>query len=90
MPESKVRKLILEFFEELSLNLVEERVINYTLKELQNGKRLRNIIEDPYVKNRIPEEKISHIIENPQIIEAVEEEINKTFKKDFNFFEQAK
>ncbi len=87
MPEGKLRKIITDFFEELSLSLVEERVINYIIRELHSGRRLSSILKDPYIKNRISEERISHILENKKLIEAVEEEISRAFIKDFKIFE---
>jgi len=82
-----VQKIVKDFLEDLGDNVAEERVIDYVVKELKGNRRLKSIIEDPYVKNRLNDEQIKHLIENPQIIETVDNELKKAFKsKKFDFF----
>ncbi len=88
MPESKIRLLVQKFLEELSEDVVEERVVNYVIKELHLGRSLPKIFEDPYVRNRMDEERVKRVLENPEIISAVEEELDRAFKThDFKFKE---
>lgn len=75
------------FFEELSEDVLEERVVQYIIRELKNGRRLKSILKDPYVTNRIPEEHISEILANSELIETLENEIQKAFEKDLNIFD---
>lgn len=84
--EPRFKKVLREFFEDLGADIVEERVISYVIRELHHGRNLKAILQDPYVRNRLNEEKLDHVIENPQVIEIVEEELNKAFKtQDFTF-----
>ncbi len=86
--EARFKKLLRDFFEDLSEDIVEERVINYVIRELHQGRNLRVILQDPYVRNRLNEEKVTRVMENPQIIEVVEDQLNKAFKtQDFTFKE---
>jgi len=86
--EPRFRKLLRELFEDLGADIVEERVINYVIRELHNGRNLVTVLQDPYVRNRLNEEKVNHVLENPQVIEVVEEELSKAFKtQDFTFRE---
>jgi len=86
MPESGLRKIIKEMLEDAGQDVIEVRVINYVVRELHMGRRLSAILQDPYIKNRIEEERLAHILESTEVIQAVEEEINKAFKKrDFKF-----
>ncbi len=88
MPEKKLNEILKKFIEELSYDVVEERVLNYIVRELHSGRSLKAIIQDTYIKNRINQEQLAHILENPEIIEAVESEISKAFKtRDFRFKE---
>ncbi len=88
MPEKKVKDLLKKFIEELSQDVSEERVLNYIIRELHLGRSLKSIIQDNYIKNRVNEEKLAHILENPEVIDAVEAEINKAFAtKDCKFRE---
>ena len=74
------------FLEGLSANELEERVIEYVVREVGNGRKLSDALRDPYVRNRLSEEKLSHVLETPEVIAAVENSITSAFKsKDFGF-----
>ena len=80
--------IIERFFKEMQVDVVEERVVNYILKELHLGRKLSAIIQDPYVKNRVDEDRLGGMLENKEIISAVEEELAAAFKgHDFKFAE---
>lgn len=64
-----------KFLTEVTTDAVEERVVEYVVRELRNGRRLMEIIEDPFVRNRLNEEKRAEVFENPEIVEALEREI---------------
>ncbi|MDP3012989.1 MAG: hypothetical protein Q8M92_02020 [Candidatus Subteraquimicrobiales bacterium] len=88
MPDSKIRQVVQKFLEELSEDIVEERVVAYVIKELHLGRRLPQILKDPYVRNRMSEERVVKVLENPEIISAVEEELDRAFEtRDFKFKE---
>lgn len=83
-----VTEIIQRFFEEMQLDVLEERVVNYILKELHLGRKLSAIIKDPYIKNRVGEDKLGQMLENKEIVSAVEEELEAAFKvHDFKFTE---
>lgn len=88
MPESTLRELITKFFEEMSIDVLEERIVQYVIRELKNGRRLNSILKDPYVTNRIPEERVADILANKELIETLESEIQKSFEKDFHIFDR--
>jgi hypothetical protein len=72
---------IKEFFEDMSSDVVEERVAEYCIREVHGGRKLMDVIQDPYVKNRLNEEKVNAVLlENPEVIEAMEMEIAETFR----------
>lgn len=77
---------IKEFFEDISTDAVEERVIEYVIRELENGRTLHQVLDDPYVKNRLNQERLAHVLENTEVIGALEEAIAASFKqRDFGF-----
>lgn len=83
-----VTEIIQRFFEEMQLDVLEERVVNYILKELHLGRKLSAIIQDPYIKNRVGEDRLGQMLENKEIVSAVEEELEAAFKvHDFKFTE---
>ncbi|MDO8885324.1 hypothetical protein [Candidatus Oleimmundimicrobium sp.] len=88
MPESKFFEAVKKAFEEMSLNIMEERVINYVVKELHAGRNLSSILQDAYVKNRVDEERLTHILGDPEILRAIDDELKKAFlEQDFKFKE---
>jgi hypothetical protein len=69
-----------KFFTDLSADPVEERVVEYVIREVHNGRRLMDVIDDPYVRNRLSDEKREEILQNPEVVDAMEQEIKSAFK----------
>ncbi|MDH4140403.1 MAG: hypothetical protein OEV43_07515 [Coriobacteriia bacterium] len=83
---STITERLQKFMDDLSHDAVEERVVEYVIREVRNGRKLTETLKDPYVKNRLSEEKLSHVLENPEVLSALEEEIAASFKrKEFGF-----
>jgi len=77
---SSINDRIRQFFEDLATDPVEERVVEYVIREVNNGRRLMEVIDDPYVRNRLSDEKREHILENPEVVDALEHEIQTAFQ----------
>ena len=74
------------FLEELSVDELEERVVEYVVREVGNGRRLSEVLNDPYVRNRLSAEKLARVLEKPEVIAALEQSISSAFEhKDFGF-----
>jgi hypothetical protein len=74
------------FLKELSTDELEERVVEYVVREVGNGRRLQDALRDPYVRNRLSEEKLARVLEKPEVMIAVERGITDAFEsKDFGF-----
>lgn len=87
MPDS-LKEVIQKFLEEMQLDIAEERVMNYIVREVRLGRKLSVVIQDTYVKNRVDQERLGHILESKEVIEAVEAELDQAFKdRDFKFAE---
>jgi hypothetical protein len=55
---------------------------------VHNGRKLTDALKDPYVKNRLSEEKLAGVLENPGIAVALEEQIAQSFKtREFGFLD---
>jgi len=81
---SSVAEKIHEFLNELAIDAVEERVVEYVIREVKNGRRLTEALDDPYVKNRLSEERLTKVLETPEVVAALEQQIAQSFKsKDF-------
>ena len=72
--------------DELATDEAEQRVVEYVIREVNNGRRLRDVLLDPYVRNRLSEERVQHVMEAPEVVTALEEQIQESFRKrDFGF-----
>jgi hypothetical protein len=58
------------------LSIAEVRTIDYIVRELGCGRELFVILEDPYVRNRIPLERRSALQEDEELLEAFMAEID--------------
>ena len=78
---TSINERIKSFFADLATDPVEERVIEYVIREVHNGRRLMEVMQDPFVKNRLSEEKAAAVFENPEVVAALEEEIHSAFQR---------
>jgi hypothetical protein len=49
----------------------EERIAAYVIREHDLGRRLDEIVEDPYVRNRVTPTELARLLERPEVIEAL-------------------
>ncbi len=49
----------------------EERVAAYVIREHERGRSLDEILEDPYVRNRLTPTQRARLLDRPDIIRAV-------------------
>jgi len=78
---SSINERIKQFFQDLASDPIEERVVEYVIREVHNGRRLMEVIKDPYVKNRLNDEKASAIFQNPEVVDALEAEIQHSMAR---------
>jgi hypothetical protein len=50
---------------------VEDRVAAYVIREHARGRSIDEILEDPYVRNRLTEQQRLRLLDRPDIIHAV-------------------
>lgn len=72
--------IVKDFFNGLSDEALEERVVEYVVRELHKGRKVTEILDDPYVRNRLNDEKVKHILASPEMISALESEIAGSFQ----------
>lgn len=72
-----VNEKIKKFFDDMAVDVIEERVIEYVVREVGKGRRLTEVIDDPFVRNRLNETKRNELFESPEIAEALEREIRE-------------
>lgn len=86
MGESKVASAVRRLLEDLSEDVAEERVVQYVMRQVRSGRLLSRVLADPFVRNRLSDERIAHVLENPQVLEAVEQVITSEHRtRDLRF-----
>jgi len=56
----------------------EEALAAYIIREHRSGRPLDEILDDPYLKNRASDEQRLRLLERPDVIRAVGEDIAST------------
>ncbi len=83
---ASINEKLKEFLDDLATDAVEERVVEYVIKEVRNGRKLTDALADPYVRNRLSPERLEKVLENPEVMSALEEQIATSFqKREFGF-----
>jgi hypothetical protein len=49
----------------------EERVAAYVIREHERGRALAEILEDPYVRNRLTPAQRERLLDRPEVIQAI-------------------
>jgi len=59
----------------------EERVAQYVIREHDRGRTLNEILEDKYVVNRLSAEQRKRLLDRPEILHAVGEDMAEAAKR---------
>jgi len=57
-----------------------KRLIEYVTRQLKGGRSLAQVLEDPYVTNRLSPLDRRALLEEPEIIEATHDEVLATMR----------
>ena len=49
----------------------EDRVAAYVIREHDRGRSLHEILEDPYVRNRCSERGVARLLDRPDVLKAI-------------------
>jgi hypothetical protein len=49
----------------------EQRIAAYLIREHDRGRRLDEIVDDPYVRNRVTHAELARLLTRPEVIEAL-------------------
>jgi hypothetical protein len=53
----------------------EDRVAAYIIREHDRGRSLEAILDDPYVANRCSEQEIRRVLERPEVVNAIGDDV---------------
>jgi hypothetical protein len=58
----------------------EDRVAAYVIREHARGRSLHDILEDPFVRNRLSDEQQKRLLDRPDVIQAVGRDVAESLK----------
>ena len=53
----------------------EDRIAVYIVREHKRGRSLDDILHDPYVKNRCSEREVARVLDRPEVVHALGDDI---------------
>jgi hypothetical protein len=53
----------------------EERVAAYVIREHERGRSLEEILQDPYVRNRLSPQQRARLLDRPDVIRAIGDDV---------------
>lgn len=59
----------------------EERVAAYLIREHDRGRTLDDILDDPYVRNRCSEPEIARMLDRPDVLKAIGDDMAEAAKQ---------
>ena len=60
----------------------EERVATYVIREHERGRSLDEILEDPYVRNRLTPQQRERLLDRPEVVQALGEDSLRSFRDE--------
>jgi hypothetical protein len=67
--QDEVRKLV------NSESAKHKRLIEYVVRQLRSGRHLAEVLEDPYITNRIAPIERRALLDEPEVVEAASEDV---------------
>jgi hypothetical protein len=59
-----------------------KRLIEYVVRQLGGGRDLRDVLEDPYVTNRVSTFDRLALLEEPEVVVAANDEVRERLRDD--------
>jgi hypothetical protein len=73
---SGINEKVSRFIRRLADRPVQRRIVDYVINEVHTGRGLMEVIDDPYVRNNLNNERVvTVLLENPKVLDALEQEI---------------
>jgi hypothetical protein len=58
-----------------SRSATEDRMADYVIREHRRGRPLQEILQDKYVTNRCTPEQVSRLLDRPEVVHAVGDDV---------------
>jgi hypothetical protein len=62
----------------------EDRVASYVIREHERGRPLLEVLEDPYVRNRLTPEQTKRLLDRPEVVHALGQDTVESTRREFS------
>jgi hypothetical protein len=62
----------------------EDRVAAYVIREHERGRTLLEILEDPYVRNRLTPDQTQRLLDRPEVVHAIGDDTIEATRRAFS------
>ena len=62
----------------------EDRVASYVIREHERGRTLLEILEDPYVRNRLTPDQTKRLLDRPEVVHALGQDTVESTRREFS------
>ncbi|HEY5528669.1 MAG TPA: hypothetical protein VIL51_04365 [Thermoleophilia bacterium] len=66
-------------FRDLSVDVREERIIRFIVKQLRQGRAFDDVMADPYIVSHTTETTRARLLQHPSVLKGIEVEIRAQF-----------
>jgi hypothetical protein len=77
--EESAARRIQKRFRDFSVDVREERVIVYIIRQLRKGRRYDDIMSDAYITTHTNSATRDRLVQHPEVLETIEEEMRRQF-----------
>jgi hypothetical protein len=78
--EESAARRIHKRFRDFSVDVREERVIVYIVRQLRTGRRYDDIMNDSYITTHTSSATRDRLLQHPEVLETIEDEMRRQFK----------
>ena len=62
----------------------EDRVASYVIREHERGRTLLDILEDPYIRNRLTPDQTKRLLDRPEVVHALGQDTVESTRREFS------
>jgi hypothetical protein len=77
--EESAARRIQKRFRDFSVDVREERVIVYIVRQLRKGRRYDDVMNDSYIITHTNSATRDRLLQQPQVLETIEQEMKRQF-----------
>ena len=62
----------------------EDRIAQYVIREHERGRPLVEVLDDPYVRNRLTPDQTKRLLDRPEVVHALGQDTVEATRREFS------